>query len=141
MEKVIDIEEAQRLRRKKREAAVSKMKVRAAAEAALETEIETPKSGVRFFAFVKGVILFAAAIVFIVFVLVSTVNLINLSKEAEQAQITLAEVEAEKAQVAKQLTLVNDPAFIEEQARQQLRMIRPGETLYVFGAPDDESAQ
>ena len=44
-------------------------------------------------------------------------------------------LEKEKAQLEKELSEINDPENIEEQAREQLRLIKKGEYLYVF--PED----
>jgi hypothetical protein len=33
--------------------------------------------------------------------------------------------------------MVSDPEYIEEQARERLRMVKKGETMYVFEDPDN----
>lgn len=44
-------------------------------------------------------------------------------------------LQKEKAQLEKELSEINNPENIEEQAREQLRLIKKGEYLYVF--PED----
>ena len=139
MEKIIGIEEAQKLRREKRSAAVTKKKVQEANENALKATQVPEKKKSKLFLLSKRVAIFAVATFAIVFVLLSAVQLINLSMAAHEAETVLAEKEAEKALIEKQLTLIDDPAFIESQVREHLRMIRPGETLYVFSEPEKET--
>ena len=139
MEKIIDIEEAHKLRKRKRSAAATKKRVRDANEDFLKAGQVPKKKRSKLFVLSKQVLIFVAATCTIVFVLFSAVQLINLSMDARTAETILAEKEAEKALVEKQLTLVDDPEFIEQQVRDHLRMIRPGETLYVFSEPKEET--
>ena len=41
-------------------------------------------------------------------------------------------LEKEKAQMEKELSEINDPENLENQARDQLRLIKEGEYLYIF---------
>ena len=54
--------------------------------------------------------------------------------ESEQARVEAekAALVAEKAKLEEELKHVTDPTYIEQQARTELRMIRPGEILYVL---------
>ena len=48
----------------------------------------------------------------------------------------------EKIKLEEELNHVMDPKYIEQQARTQLRMIYPGEILYVLpDKPEDENAK
>lgn len=62
-------------------------------------------------------------------------SVITLKKEQHDMRQQAEELEAEKAQLEKDLSQINDPANLEEQARDQLRLIKEGEFLYVF--PDE----
>ena len=62
-------------------------------------------------------------------------SVITLKKEQRDMRQQAEELEAEKAQLEKDLSQINDPANLEEQARDQLRLIKEGEFLYVF--PDE----
>lgn len=41
-------------------------------------------------------------------------------------------LESQKKELKEELKMVNDPEYIEQQARKQLNLIMPGETLYVL---------
>lgn len=54
----------------------------------------------------------------------------------------LAEQQAliqEKEKLKEQLANVNNPEFIEQEARKQLKLIMPGETLYILKDDTDEN--
>ena len=72
------------------------------------------------------VVLIAGAVGFSVF------NVISLKKEQHDMLEQQEELKAEKQELEKQLEEINDPKNIEEEARDQLRLIMPGETLYMF---------
>ena len=74
---------------------------------------------------------------------VSVYNVISLKMEETAAQAKLDALEAEKRVLEEELSFVDREEYIEQQAREQLRMILPGETLYVLRNKDkkqDESA-
>ncbi|MBQ9014847.1 MAG: septum formation initiator family protein [Firmicutes bacterium] len=81
-----------------------------------------------------------AAVLFIVVVLGYSVGHILVLKHdlhvAKKEQITYQE---EKEQLEKDLKEINDLQNLEEQARDQMRLIRPGETLYIF--PENMTTQ
>ncbi|MCI2061552.1 MAG: septum formation initiator family protein [Eubacteriaceae bacterium] len=67
----------------------------------------------------------------------STYNIYKAETEknsliAEQQKLT-----KEKKELREELKKVNDPDYIEEEARDKLKMVMPGETLYVM--PDKDS--
>lgn len=62
----------------------------------------------------------------------SLFNIISLKREQRDVIQQQKELEAEKAQLEEELAEINDPANLEEQARDQLRLIKPGEYLYMF---------
>lgn len=65
----------------------------------------------------------------------SVINIISLKKEQHDVLAQQEQLEKEKKQLQKALDNINDPENLEEQARNQLRLIKPGETLYMF--PDE----
>lgn len=75
-----------------------------------------------------------AAIVVAVMVLVgfSVFNIVSLKMEQRDVEQKQAELKDEKKQLEKQLKEVKDKDNLEEQARSQLRLIKPGESLYLF---------
>jgi len=69
----------------------------------------------------------------------SVFRIIDLKMEEHQL---LAQQEAllqEKEKLKEQLANVNNPEFIEEEARKQLKLIMPGETLYILKDETDEN--
>lgn len=59
------------------------------------------------------------------------VQIIELSHEKKLAEERLAELEDQIGRLNEELMRVSSDEYIEQQARQQLRMIYPGEVLYV----------
>ena len=62
----------------------------------------------------------------------SVFNVIALKKEQKDMREQQEALQKEKAQLEKELSETNDPENVEEQAREQLRLIKKGELLYVF---------
>lgn len=130
--RVIDIEEARRIRRQRREEAAEKREKTRRPKAVVTKRQAAKKTRRRLiyliiFLAISGVI---AA---------SAINIINLklieARTLEEQQKLLEE----KARLEKIYSQVNSPEYIEQQARQQLRMIRPGEILYVLPENDDNN--
>lgn len=65
---------------------------------------------------------------------VIAVEIVQKQVEAEHEALML-----EKAELEDELKNVSDPKYIEQQARTQLRMISPGEVLYIL--PDMQKEQ
>lgn len=61
----------------------------------------------------------------------SVFQIIKLSKERDAAEARLEELQYKIDQLNDELARVTSPEYIEQQARSQLRMIYPGELLYV----------
>ena len=81
-----------------------------------------------------------------VIVLVGTVGfyvrrITSLHAEKEQLLAEKAELEQTKDEKLNELENVNDLDYIEEQARKQLKMIKPGEVLFVIDEKVQEAAE
>lgn len=74
-------------------------------------------------------------VVLIAVVGVSIKNVFDLRAEQDELRAKNKQLASEKASLKDELKNVNDYDYIEEQARIQLKLIRPGEILYVL---DDE---
>ena len=74
-------------------------------------------------------------VVLIAVVGVSVKNVFDLRAEQNDLREKNKQLASEKASLREELKNVNDYYYIEEQARIQLKLIRPGEILYVL---DDE---
>ena len=76
--------------------------------------------------------LWLALIAVAVIIGTSVFNVISLKMEEAHAKAELSALEAEKKALQEELSVVDSKEYIEQQAREQLRMIQPGETLYVL---------
>lgn len=66
-------------------------------------------------------------------------NIIVLKHDLHVAYKEQEKYEEEKEQLVKDLQQINDRENLEEQARDQMRLIMPGETLYIF--PEDMAGE
>ncbi|MEI8216262.1 MAG: septum formation initiator family protein [Eubacteriales bacterium] len=75
---------------------------------------------------------FFCALFILVFLGISMVSIVDLKMQENKAAALQEQLKAEKTKLQHELTLINTPEYIEQQARMQLKMIKPGELLYVF---------
>ena len=59
-------------------------------------------------------------------------NIVSLKREQHDVMQQQQQLEKQKEELKKALEDTDDTENIEEQARNQLRLIKPGETLYLF---------
>lgn len=129
---VIDIDEARRKRQEKRK---RQQKLVASTRAA---EKKLTRPGVKQSKRRRGIIYTAIIAVIIAVVGLSAFNIISLKKEQIEVGQKQQELEDIKAEKEEKLRHLNDPDYIEEQARTQLRLVLPGETIYVFPSLEDQ---
>lgn len=77
--------------------------------------------------------------VMIAAVVVSVVNVFSLWSEQKSLKADREKLLSEKESLKEEMKNVNDVDYIEEQARMQLRLIKPGEILYILQG--EESGQ
>ena len=65
-------------------------------------------------------------------------NIIGLKMEERELLQEQRDLEARKAELEEELTRVDETDYIEQQAREQLHMIKPGEILNLLPEHDDE---
>ncbi len=88
-------------------------------------------------------LLFAAAGLAVAAILVTLYrpgygNLREMEAALAAAELEHQRLEAEHAQLSRQVQqLQDDPLELEREARQQLRLVRPGEVIYKFPTPED----
>jgi len=89
-----------------------------------------------------------AAIILCIIAAVSTsiVQIVKLKAEYKEAEQMNQQLQQQKKELEQQVKDSNEKKFIEEEAREQLRMVKPGETVYIVpnieessGAADKES--
>ncbi len=122
---VIDIEEARQVRRQRREEA-SRKRDRERKTKSVVTERQAGKKARR------RLVYFVIFIVIIGIISVSAFNIISLKLAEARTVKEQQELIDEKARLERIFSRVNSPEYIEQQARDQLKMIRPGEILYVL---------
>ena len=83
---------------------------------------------------IKKVTIFKTAIIIMVVavVLVSVNNIFRLREENASLKQKNEDLISEKESLQEELKNVKDLEYIEEQARIQLRMIKPGEIIYIL---------
>lgn len=145
---VIDIEEAQEERRRKRQqAAASKRRKKRQEEKDRQEEIRattTPEARSkkrRKKVTTKRILIFVIVVAILAFFAGTAVQVVKLHMERNDVEKERDAKKAEKNRLEKELTRINDPEYIEEQARDRLRMIRQGEILYVFPEEEEDNSE
>jgi cell division protein FtsB len=72
------------------------------------------------------------AIIIIAIVGVCVFKIVSLKNEQKEALAQQEELKAQKQELQEELDSASDKENIEEQARSQLRLVKPGEVLYTF---------
>ena len=86
----------------------------------------------------RRLLIYAAVIVLVVAAIsVSAVEIISLEKEKAQLATEQAELKKELEAARDELANTDDPDYIEQQVREKLNMVYPGEIIYV--SPDEEN--
>ena len=86
----------------------------------------------------RRLLIYAAVIVLVVAAIsVSAVEIISLEKEKAQLATEQAELKKELEAAKDELAITDDPDYIEQQVREKLIMVYPGEIIYV--SPDEEN--
>lgn len=134
---VIDIEKAQEERRKKREKNLSKRKVSKNKKENTDKRRRKRKLKVS----KRRLTLALALIVMLVFLGITAGRIISLKNEQKAVEEEKAAKVAEKKRLQRELKRINNPEYIEQQAMERLRMIRKGETLYVFPEAEEDNSE
>ncbi len=124
---VIDIEEARQKRqaKRKKQQMVVNLVSKPVSDGDGRTSIKRNKR--------KRTLIYTAIILAIIAVIsVSVYSIISLKQEQKAIKEERAELLRTKEEREKELKHINDPNYIEEQARTQLRLVQPGEKIYVF---------
>ncbi len=123
---VIDIEEARRKRQEKRQK--QQQRIREEEKAAQKRTVRASvKAGRR-----KKNIIYAVIILAIIAAIgVSILNIVTLKADYKAAERENQQLQQQKEALEKQLKNSDKKDFIEEEARHQLRMVKPGETVYI----------
>lgn len=132
---VIDIESAREERRKKR-ALVNEKRIQKEKQPG-EAMSRRRTIKIRRKRIVYGLVFLLIAVV----IGAAIYNLISLKIEEARALKELETLNEQKAELEEELSRIDSPEYIEQQAREQLRMIMPGETLYVVNNEDEDDKE
>ena len=78
----------------------------------------------------RVLLLIVIAVVFVVFAF-SVKNIVDLHREQAELKAEQRTLTERKEDLEAELKSINESNYIEEQARTQLNMVMPGETLYI----------
>jgi Septum formation initiator len=130
--RVIDIEDARQNRKRKREEAAEKRN-KASKPKPVVTQRRAGKNARR------RLVYAAIFLVIIGIIAVSAINIVSLKLTEASTLKEQQSLKGQKAKLERIYAEVNSPEYVEQQARQQLKMVKPGEILYVL--PDKEKSK
>ena len=67
-------------------------------------------------------------------------KMVSLQQERARVQAQLDELEKRRSELENELLMVNSDEYVEQQARSQLHMIKPGEVLYIVPSSTEYTA-
>ena len=76
-------------------------------------------------------VLFLIVALFGTFTVRSVQRMVSPTRERAMVQAQLEELEKRRSELENELLMVNSDEYVEQQARSQLHMIKPGEVLYI----------
>ena len=85
-------------------------------------------------------VLFLAVVLFGTITARSVQRMVSLTRERAMVQAQLEELEKRRSELENELLMVNSDEYVEQQARSQLHMIKPGEVLYIVPNNTEYSA-
>ena len=89
--------------------------------------------------FGKKIMVGGAVLIAILVFIFNGYRIFNMNLDKAVYENRFEERLAEKARLEKELSLVDDPEYVEQQARDRFHMLRDGEVLYVF--PEKEAIE
>lgn len=81
---------------------------------------------------IRHILLLLFVLYFISTLIFQQLKLIELKREEENLRASINEALQEKQRLMKEIELLNDKSYIEKIAREQLRLVKPGEFIYVI---------
>jgi len=127
--KAIDFEKARETRKEKREALAQNTQLGKNEELSRREKIKRNRK--RFF-------YTAIMTIFVVVIGFSVYNVVSVHSHLEESIASQEALQIEKARLEYELQHVDSPEYIEQQAREKLKMIMPGETFYIVPRGEDE---
>lgn len=76
-------------------------------------------------------------VVLAIVVLRGCISTFQLKSEQAEVEKTYADLQEKKADLEEELKYINTPEYIEQTARDMLKMVKPGEILYIIRGKED----
>lgn len=126
-DKIIDLEQARIERREKRKIAAAKKSSKARKIGSGELSERKVNKRNR-----KRLIYFCVILGIMLVIGVSIFHVYSLQKEYKSIVAQNKALKEKRQNLTEELGHVNNPEYIEQQAREQLRMVKPGEVLFIL---------
>ena len=134
---VIDIEEARRKRQEKRQKQQSRSRLQEETAQRRAAEKSRVRAGRK-----KKHITYAVIILAIIAAIgLSAINIISLKAEYKEAMEVKNQLTEQKEAMEEQLKESSKDKYIENEARQQLRMVKPGETVFIVPNQEQQAEE
>ena len=133
--RVIDMDEARQQRQEKREK--TQIDVPQEQTASDERKMKRMRALRRKQGRHRAIVILVSAVL-IVFLSLSVIDILKLKAEEREALQKQEQLKAKQEQLKEDLKDVDSEENIEDQAREKLKLTKPGETIYI---PDSEEAQ
>lgn len=130
--RVIDMDEARRQRQEKRQAEQARKEEK---ETRAKKRNTRGKRAIRRSKRRKSLIRIAVVVGILLVVFLLVVNIITLKKEQHDVLEEHDRLKEQKEELQQEIKDAGNAENVEDEARDQLRLVKPGETLYLF--PDD----
>lgn len=132
--RVIDIDDArmQRLQKRRSERDEEEQERAEANERRLKRKRALRKKQSR-----RRILIAAITAALLVVLCASVINIVKLKNEQHDALQKQKQLQSEQAQLEKDLKNISDEQSIEDKAREKLKLIKPGETIYIPDNTDD----
>ena len=138
VEHAMEIEEAQRIRREKRNSNISPKAARKRKEA---LEHEGEENARKTFVVGRRLTFGIVTTALVVLIAISGLNIMELRADDAAAEEALVQKQEEKTRLENEYAMINDLEYIEAQARERLKMIKPGEKLYIFDNQEEDEKE
>ena len=131
-----DVEEARRIRREKRQVIIAEKE---AAEKAAQEKREISKR-VRAKRRKRALVYLGAIAILCAIFAASVWNVVSVTLQYHNVKNEQADLEEQKARLTKELENVDNLEYVEQEARELLRMTKPGEILYILPDKSEKNA-
>jgi cell division protein DivIC len=133
--RVIDIDEArvQRLQKRRSEKDEEERERTAGNDRRIKRKRALRKKQSR-----RRLLIAAITTVLLIVLCASVINIVKLKNEQSDALKKQEQLQSEQKQLKKDLQNINDEQSIEDKAREKLKLIKPGETIYIPDESTDE---